>query len=121
MRPVRPNDLRIEQFIHQQIGGLLLRLISIKHEDAPQSKSGGRGSCLPAMVGLNGTRGDDRVGILSPGFSEQEFQFPRFIAPEGKTGLIIALDQYLRARPGLMIGEVTFPPALADGQTLFLE
>jgi hypothetical protein len=48
------------------------------------------------MVGLNCTRRDDRVGILSPGFSEQEFQFPRLVAPEGKTGLIIAFDQYLR-------------------------
>ena len=60
---------------------------------AIQPRLGSGGGSLAAMIGLGRASGDHGIAPLGQGVRDQEFQFAGFIAPQGKTGLVIALDQ----------------------------
>ena len=96
----RPDEARPEQLIQQKIGGCLPWPIAGQDQAAFKAEAGGRGGGLPAVVGLDRTGGDEHVRALSLRLGDEKLQFTGLVPAEGQAGLVVALDQQVRAAEG---------------------
>ena len=100
MRPVSPNDFGSKELIQEEVGAGLRGRFADENKDAAKAEPGGGSGGLAAVVGLQGPGGEERVGSQGLGFGDEEFQFAGLVAAEGEAGLVITLDEEMRAGEG---------------------
>src|SRR5581483_2485232 len=90
------DNLRAEQTIQQKIRGGAFGRLAGQHQNTFESKPGRRGRGLAAMIGLDRARADQRIGALVFCFRDEKLQFASFVAAEGESRLVVALDEDTR-------------------------
>ncbi len=97
---IRPDDLCSKKPVEQEVGAGLRRRLADQHQNAVKAEFGRCRGSLAAVVGLQSPGGDERIGPGRLGFGHQEFQFAGLVAAKGEAGLVVALDQQVRAMQG---------------------
>ena len=92
-----PNYFCSKLLVQQEVGAGLGRGFADQYKRAAESEFCRRRSRLAAVVGLQGARSDEGICSLSLCFGHQEFQFAGLVPTESQAGLVVALDQQMRA------------------------
>ena len=99
---VRFDDAHVgaQDPVEQQVAvrrGDGLVLPALQDEDRIHAQPPGTGGGHPRPVGLHSRPGDHGVAVLGDGVGEDEVELARLVAPEGESGLVVALDEETRS------------------------
>ena len=89
----RPDYFCSKKLVQQKVGAGLGRRFADEYQEAIKAKFSRRSRRLAAMIGLQGSGGDESVCTGGLSFGHQKFEFTGLVAAKGKTGLVIAFNQ----------------------------
>jgi hypothetical protein len=84
---------RTEEVVEQQVAVGSRGWRTTEQQVAVETERGGGRGGLAAVVRLRGAGGDQHVGALRKGGTDQELELARLVAAETQAGLVVALDQ----------------------------
>ena len=83
--------------VQEQVPVVLIRGGALEGEDGLETEAGGHSSHGAATVGLERATGDERVGPLGHGLTDEELQLADLVARLQEAGEVVALDPQLDA------------------------